>query len=173
MILVDTSVWIDHLRKGNEALVSALEHDAVSMHPHVIGELALGNLKDRFAILALLRNLPRAVVATDDEVQTMIEEVSLFWARHWLHRRSSFGRSAADPRDKTLDPRQALESCGRRSRVGSAALMPADFDRLLRGAGISLSETGEVGAVVLRAKCLMDGGFHRRDRCRFRFRGAA
>lgn len=78
MILVDTSVWIDHLRKGNQALVSALQHDAVLRHPHVIGEIALGNLKDRFAILALLRNLPQAIVATDDEVQTMIEELSLF-----------------------------------------------------------------------------------------------
>lgn len=78
MLLVDTSVWVDHLRRGDDALVSALEHDAVVMHPHVVGELALGNLKDRFAVLALLRNLPQAVVATDDEVQAMIEELSLF-----------------------------------------------------------------------------------------------
>jgi predicted nucleic acid-binding protein len=77
MFLVDTSVWVDHLRTGDDALVSALEHDAVVMHPHVIGELDLGNLNDRFAVLALLRNLPQAVVATDDEVQTMIEELSL------------------------------------------------------------------------------------------------
>ena len=78
MLLVDTSVWIDHLRKGDEALVEALENDAVIMHPHVLGELALGNLKDRSAVLSLLRNLPEAVVATDDEVQSMIEEQSLF-----------------------------------------------------------------------------------------------
>ena len=78
MLLVDTSIWINHLRKSDDALVSALQDDRVVMHPHVIGELALGNLKDRFAVLALLRNLPEAVVATDDEVQTMIEELSLF-----------------------------------------------------------------------------------------------
>ena len=78
MLLVDTSVWIDHLRIGDDALVSALKHDVVVIHPHVIGELALGNLKDRFAVLALLRSLPQAVVATDDEVQTMIEELALY-----------------------------------------------------------------------------------------------
>ena len=78
MLLVDTSVWIDHLRKGDEALAEALENDAVIMHPHVLGELALGNLKDRSAVLSLLRNLPEAVVATDDEVQSMIEGQSLF-----------------------------------------------------------------------------------------------
>jgi len=78
ILLVDTSVWVDHLRKGDDALVSALKHDAVVMHPHVVGELALGSLKDRFAVLALLRNLPQAIVATDDEVQTMIEDFSLF-----------------------------------------------------------------------------------------------
>lgn len=78
MLLVDTSVWIDHLRKGDAALAKALLNDLVITHPHVLGELALGNLKDRSAVLILLRNLPEAVVATDDEVQTMIEEHSLF-----------------------------------------------------------------------------------------------
>ncbi len=77
MLLVDTSVWIDHFRKGDNALAEALENDAVIMHPHVLGELALGNLKDRSAVLSLLRNLPEAVVATDDEVQNIIEEQSL------------------------------------------------------------------------------------------------
>lgn len=78
MLLVDTSVWINYLRKGDDLLAEALQNDAVVMHPHVIGELALGNLKDRFTVLSLLRNLPQAVVATDNEVQTMIEELSLF-----------------------------------------------------------------------------------------------
>ena len=78
MLLVDTSVWIDHLRKGDDALADALHNNMVIMHPHVLGELALGNLKNRSAVLSLLRNLPEAVVATDDEVQTMIEEQSLF-----------------------------------------------------------------------------------------------
>ena len=78
MLLVDTSVWIDHLRKGDNALADALQDNLVIMHPHVLGELALGNLKDRSAVLSLLQNLPEAVVATDEEVQTMIEEQSLF-----------------------------------------------------------------------------------------------
>lgn len=78
MLLVDTSVWINYLRKGDDVLAEALQNDAVVMHPHVIAELALENLKDRLAVLSLLRNLPQAVVATDHEVQTMIEEFSLF-----------------------------------------------------------------------------------------------
>ena len=78
MLLVDTSVWIDHLRKGDNALAETLQDNLVIMHPHVLGELALGNLKDRSAVLSLLRNLPEAVVATDDEVQSMIEEQPLF-----------------------------------------------------------------------------------------------
>ncbi len=78
MLLVDTSVWINHLRKGDDGLAEALQDNLVIIHPHVLGELALGNLKDRSAVLSLLRNLPEAVVATDEEVQTMIEEQSLF-----------------------------------------------------------------------------------------------
>lgn len=77
MLLVDTSVWIDHLRKGDDALATALRNDMAIIHPHILGELALGGLTDRSAVLSLLRNLPEAVVATDDEVQTMIEEQSL------------------------------------------------------------------------------------------------
>jgi len=73
LILVDTSVWVDHLRRGDPGLVSLLERSAVLMHPCVLGEIACGSLRDRKALLQLLRNLPAAVVATDDEVLHFVE----------------------------------------------------------------------------------------------------
>lgn len=73
MILVDTSVWIDHLRAGVPALVEALETGDVMTHPFVIGELACGTLKNRGEILALLADLPSATVGTDDETLQYIE----------------------------------------------------------------------------------------------------
>ncbi len=77
MILVDTSVWIDHLRSGNRALSALLQRGAVLGHPWVTGELALGNLAARAEILGLLRGLPRATAATDDEVLRLIEDEAL------------------------------------------------------------------------------------------------
>jgi hypothetical protein len=74
MILVDTSVWVDHLRNGNARLAALLDDAEVATHPHVIGELACGNLRNRAAILFLLDNLPRVSVATDAEVLIYIEE---------------------------------------------------------------------------------------------------
>ncbi len=73
MILVDTSVWIDHLRSGEPALKNLLEAGQVRMHAFVIGELACGNLKHRASVLSLLRDLPAASEATDDEVLLFIE----------------------------------------------------------------------------------------------------
>jgi predicted nucleic acid-binding protein len=73
VILVDTSVWVDHLRKGNSRLASRLEDGEILTHPFVIGELALGRLRRRQEILELLGNLPGAKVATHDEVLSMID----------------------------------------------------------------------------------------------------
>lgn len=79
MLLVDTSVWIDHLRSGNEdAFAYQLEAGLVLTHPLVIGELAMGNLRNRDAILRLLRDMPQAVVASDDEVLLYVSHHSLF-----------------------------------------------------------------------------------------------
>ena len=72
MILVDTSVWVDHLRRGDLGLVDLLERSAVLMHPFVVGEIACGSLRDRESILELLQDLPAAVVATPDEVLKFI-----------------------------------------------------------------------------------------------------
>lgn len=77
MILVDTSVWVEHLRKGKATLAGALENGTVLMHPFVIGEIACGNLTRRKALLRLLCDLPQALVATDTEVLDFIERRSL------------------------------------------------------------------------------------------------
>ncbi len=78
MILVDTSVWINHLRHGDAALVRCLEVGGVLTHPFVVGELALGNLRQREVILAALCDLPHAEVATDDEVLAFVNRHALF-----------------------------------------------------------------------------------------------
>ena len=73
MILVDTSVWIDHLRRGAPALASALEEGQVLLHPFVLGELACGNLRHREEVLRLLGELPMAPTVTDAEARAFIE----------------------------------------------------------------------------------------------------
>ena len=73
MILVDTSIWVDHLRAGNRQLATFLEVGQDLTHPFVTGELALGRLRQRSAILAALADLPQARVATDQEVLEFIE----------------------------------------------------------------------------------------------------
>src|SRR3712207_5959922 len=77
VILVDTSVWIDHLRSGETRLVTALEGGRVLMHPYVLGELACGNLENRDEVLKLLEDLPAAPTATDPEVLALIERRAL------------------------------------------------------------------------------------------------
>jgi predicted nucleic acid-binding protein len=73
LILVDTSVWIDHLRTSIALLADALEAEDVLVHPFIIGELACGEMKDRREVLSLLATLPSSVVATDEEVLLFIE----------------------------------------------------------------------------------------------------
>jgi predicted nucleic acid-binding protein len=77
-ILVDSSVWIDHFRSPVEPLVSVLHDGLVVIHPFVIGELALGSLKDRDAVINMLRNMPSIGAAADEEVMEMIEARRLF-----------------------------------------------------------------------------------------------
>jgi predicted nucleic acid-binding protein len=78
VILVDTSVWVDHLRVGDHTLVRLLESRQVLSHPFVIGELALGNIRQRANLLAELQNLPQARLASDQEVLRFIELQELF-----------------------------------------------------------------------------------------------
>lgn len=77
MILVDTSVWVDHLRRGVAELASALEEGEVLMHSFVIGELACGNIRNRREVLALLHDLPGCIEATHDEVMEFLERRQL------------------------------------------------------------------------------------------------
>ncbi|HLF98137.1 MAG TPA: PIN domain-containing protein [Methylococcaceae bacterium] len=77
MILVDTSIWIDHFRAGDPLLAELLSDSRVLVHPFVVGELACGNLKNRASILSLLRQMPAAPVASDDEMLFFIERHGL------------------------------------------------------------------------------------------------
>jgi predicted nucleic acid-binding protein len=77
LILVDTSVWVDHLHKKDSQLVELLEGNAVIMHPFVVGEIACGSLADRPLILDLLQLLPMATVAEFSEVLGYIERYKL------------------------------------------------------------------------------------------------
>lgn len=72
MILADTSVWIEHLRRGVPRLGAALERGEIAVHPFVIGELACGNLRNRDETLALLNRLSSLPVATDAEAMTFL-----------------------------------------------------------------------------------------------------
>jgi predicted nucleic acid-binding protein len=73
MILIDTSIWVDHLRKGHDLLSCLLERNLVLTHPFVIGELACGLMLNRRKILHLLETLPSIVMARHVEVLHLIE----------------------------------------------------------------------------------------------------
>jgi hypothetical protein len=77
MILLDTSVWVDHLRRGDSLVVQVLESGQAAAHVFVIGELACGNLKSRVRVIDLLQALPRLAMAMDDEVLYFIERHKL------------------------------------------------------------------------------------------------
>jgi predicted nucleic acid-binding protein len=78
MILVDTSVWIDHFRRGSSRLKILLDDGLVLCHPFVIGELASGNLNNRVEILSLLQALPKARVAEHSEVLHLVNAHQLY-----------------------------------------------------------------------------------------------
>jgi hypothetical protein len=78
MVLADTTIWIDHLRAEEEQMSWLLNRKDIVMHPFVIGELALGSLRDRALTLATLDLMPRTQVAQNAEVRRMIEARSLY-----------------------------------------------------------------------------------------------
>ncbi len=78
MILVDTSVWVDHLRAHDPRLAALLNAGMILAHPFVMGELALGSLRQRAIVLKALSDLPRATIATDSEVLHFINHHALF-----------------------------------------------------------------------------------------------
>lgn len=77
MILVDTSVWVEHFRHGDVGLETPLNNGQVACHPFIVGELACGNLKKRSQILSLLDTLPMAHLAEHEEVMHIIEKYRL------------------------------------------------------------------------------------------------
>jgi predicted nucleic acid-binding protein len=78
VILVDTSVWVAHFRKGSLDLFEVLSNGLALVHPFIVGELACGNLTNRARILSDLQSLPSAVRASDDEVMHLIETRKLW-----------------------------------------------------------------------------------------------
>ena len=123
MILVDTSIWIDHLHRSDAALSVLLNEAQVCTHPMIIGELALGSLGNRKAILALLSDLPSTTQATHAEVLTFVE----------LHALYGIGLSVVDAHllaALRLSSRDRLWTRDRRLRIaadklGVAADLPA------------------------------------------------
>lgn len=108
MILVDTSVWIDHLRQNEPVLAEILLQNKVLCHPFVRGELALGNLHQRNKILTALDNLPQAPLVFTEEVNFFIEKHQLFGLgigyidAHLLASTRLIGNASLWTRDKRL-----------------------------------------------------------------------
>jgi predicted nucleic acid-binding protein len=78
MVLVDSSIWIDHLRKPIAEFYELLERHDVLAHPLLIGEIAMGSLKDRIPFLQSLSELPMAILAREEEVLRMVENEALY-----------------------------------------------------------------------------------------------
>jgi predicted nucleic acid-binding protein len=106
-MLVDTSVWVDHLRRGNKRLASLLLAGEVECHPFVIGELACGTMARRHEILAMLERLPRLPTAEHEEVLRFLEQRRLFgrgigWIDVHLLASATLGRSSIWTLDRAL-----------------------------------------------------------------------
>lgn len=78
MILVDSSVWIDHFRNDNKLLSMLLSNGAIVMHEFILGELAIGNFKNRKVILSLLDSIPKLSKLTHDEFIYFLEQNSFY-----------------------------------------------------------------------------------------------
>ena len=78
MTLVDSSVWVNHLRRGDDELRALLNAGEVLCHPFIIGELACGSIAKRFEILDLLKALPQSTIAEHDEVMHFLNENLLY-----------------------------------------------------------------------------------------------
>jgi predicted nucleic acid-binding protein len=78
LILADTSIWVDHLHRGDARMAGLLDDEQILMHPLVIGEIALGNLRNRAEIIGRLGQMPSAARADDEEVLRLIERHKLF-----------------------------------------------------------------------------------------------
>jgi len=107
MVLVDTSVWVDHFRQGSSLLDDLLTSGQVATHPFVVGELACGHLKNRTEILTLLSNLPSLKMASHAEALHLTEIHSLHgtgigWIDIHLLASASLGHVPIWTRDRKL-----------------------------------------------------------------------
>ena len=107
MTLVDTSVWVDHLRRGVPRLAALLIEGRVLCHPFVMGELACGHLAHRSRVLQLLGTLPQAPAASHDETLRLLhahnlQGQGLGWIDMHLLASALIGRCALWTRDKRL-----------------------------------------------------------------------
>jgi len=107
MILVDTSVWIDHPRDGNSHLTELLNNGEVLCHPFIVGEISCGNLKNRNTILSLLHFLPQSSTIDHGEVMQFLENYRLMgrgigWIDMHLLASSLLGESRLWTQDKKL-----------------------------------------------------------------------
>jgi predicted nucleic acid-binding protein len=115
LMLVDTSVWVQHFRRGDPAFSALLNRAEVECHPFIIGELACGSLRRRSEILALVQSLPQVPVATHDEVLQFIERHRLMgrgigWIDAHLLASAALARTLLCTRDRRLsDVARALD----------------------------------------------------------------
>lgn len=124
MILVDTSVWINHLRSPNSALAGALEREVVSIHPFVIGELACGNLRNRRELLVLWANLPSPPHATNAEALSFIERHRLMGLGLGFIDIHLLASSALESRTRLWTRDRQLDAVARRLGLAHRALTP-------------------------------------------------
>ena len=122
MILVDTSIWIDHLHRPEPQLTSLLGDVLAAAHPMIIGELALGTMRQRSAVLQMLSDLPGTTVATHTEVLDLVESHKLF----------GIGLSLVDAHllaAVRLDPQASIWTRDRRLHAAAQRLgVAADLD---------------------------------------------
>jgi predicted nucleic acid-binding protein len=114
-MLVDTTVWVDHLRRGDSILVGLLQHLQVTMHPFIVGELACGHLKNRPAVLAALCRLPAVPVMEHADVLEFLENKELMGrGLGWVDVHLLVSAEAAGEKLLTRDRRlkDAAESLG-------------------------------------------------------------
>ena len=78
MVLVDTSIWVSHLRDGDSQLEELLNNGDVICHPFIIGELACGNLKNRTEIISLLKSLPTALLVDFEEFLFFVDQNGIY-----------------------------------------------------------------------------------------------
>lgn len=114
-VLVDTSIWVDHLRTGNAELAALLERSGVVMHSWVLGELALGGVTRNREVSTLLGALPQAPVASEDELMDFIQV-------HSLHGRGIGYVDAQLLASTALAPGSTLWSIDQGLRAAAAAL---------------------------------------------------